>query len=243
MFQYCRYCKLEFELTKFVKSKNYTTGYSFECLSCARIRTNKYYTVNKTKVNERHKKHYINNKDKTLNKHKEYNKNNKDKIRQQQAIYNQNNIDKIRLYRNKYNKFRESTDINYKLRKRISSAISNRLIHGKSKKSFLDKIGYTVFELRTHLESKFTKGMSWENYGRHGWEIDHIIPEKMFKYDNMNHPAFKACWSLNNLQPLWSTNKIAVLYGENSNYIGNREKSDNIVITNEIEHLLNLVNV
>ncbi len=243
MFQCCRYCKLEFELTNFVKSKNYTTGYSFECLGCARVRTNKYYANNKTKVNERHKKHYVNNKDKTLKKHKEYNKNNKDKVRRQQAIYNQNNIDKVRIYRNEYSKSRMLTDVNYKLRRRVSCAISNRLINGKGKISFLDEVGFTIFELRTHLESKFTKGMSWDNYGKRGWEIDHIIPECMFKYDTMSHPAFKACWSLNNLQPLWGTTKIAVKHGEDLNYIGNCEKGNRIILTQEIQELLNSVNI
>lgn len=243
MLRCCRYCKLELELINFVKNKKHVTGYSSECLSCARIRTNNYYAMNKTKVNERHKKHYVNNKDKTLKKHKEYNKNNKDKIRLQQAIYNQNNIDKVRIYRNEYSKSRILTDVNYKLRKRVSSAISNRLINGKGKKSFLDEIGYTILELRTHLESKFTKGMTWENYGKGGWEIDHIIPECLFKYNNMTHPAFKFCWSLNNLQPLWATTKIAIKYGENLSYIGNREKNDNINLTQEIQELLDSVNI
>ena len=37
-------------------------------------------------------------------------------------------------------------------------------------------IGCSISHLRTHLESKFKKGMNWENYGLYGWHIDHIIP-------------------------------------------------------------------
>jgi hypothetical protein len=78
-------------------------------------------------------------------------------------------------------------------------------------------IDWTVHELKTHLESKFLPGMSWENYGRKKgircWEIDHIIPirskningEYIWKrLDDPDSDDFKKLWSLENLQPLWA---------------------------------------
>jgi len=62
-------------------------------------------------------------------------------------------------------------------------------------------VGYTVQELKSHLENLFQPGMSWENYGK--WEIDHIIPKCFFKFKTTKDVEFKYCWSLNNLQPLW----------------------------------------
>ena len=35
-------------------------------------------------------------------------------------------------------------------------------------------VDYTKYELKEHLESQFTDGMSWENMGE--WHIDHIKP-------------------------------------------------------------------
>ena len=54
-----------------------------------------------------------------------------------------------------------------------------------------------------HLEQHFTAGMTWENYGKQGWEVDHIIPRSAFNYETPDDIDFKRCWSLNNLQPLW----------------------------------------
>ena len=66
---------------------------------------------------------------------------------------------------------------------------------------------------------------------------------EIFKFDSYEHPAFKACWDLSNLQPLWATTKIAISYGESNNYIGNREKGNRIIITKEIQNLLDSVNI
>ena len=74
-------------------------------------------------------------------------------------------------------------------------------------------VGYTISDLMEHLKSKFTDGMTMENYGK--WHIDHIIPKSKFIYDDINNEQFKACWSLSNLQPLWA--------------IDNIRKSDNIL--------------
>jgi len=55
-----------------------------------------------------------------------------------------------------------------------------------------------------HLESLFLPGMNWENYGFYGWHIDHIIPVVKFRFETVDDPDFKKCWSLTNLQPLWA---------------------------------------
>ena len=64
-------------------------------------------------------------------------------------------------------------------------------------------LGYTVGDLRKHLESRFTIGMTWINMG--GWHIDHIVPKSRFNYNKPEDPEFKVCWGLANLQPLWGT--------------------------------------
>jgi hypothetical protein len=64
-------------------------------------------------------------------------------------------------------------------------------------------VGYTRAQLAAHLERQFTKGMSWANYGK--WQIDHITPAALFSFESIYDPAFKACWALSNLRPLWGT--------------------------------------
>jgi hypothetical protein len=64
-------------------------------------------------------------------------------------------------------------------------------------------VGWTLDDLMKHLEKQFKPGMTWENYGRRGWNIDHIIPIAVFNFESYNDIDFYKCWSLKNLQPLW----------------------------------------
>lgn len=58
-----------------------------------------------------------------------------------------------------------------------------------------------------HLESLFTNGMSWQNYGE--WHVDHKIPISSFDFESIECEEFKKCWSLNNLQPLWGIDNLS----------------------------------
>ena len=59
-------------------------------------------------------------------------------------------------------------------------------------------------DLKSHIESQFHNGMSWENYGRKGWHIEHIIPMKAFNFISKDDIDFKRCWALKNIQPIWA---------------------------------------
>lgn len=45
--------------------------------------------------------------------------------------------------------------------------------------------------------------MSWNNYGKNGWEIDHIIPCSYF--DLTKEENQRICFNYRNLQPLWAS--------------------------------------
>lgn len=94
---------------------------------------------------------------------------------------------------------------------RLTSAIRAGVVKGmrkgfKSSRRTFDILGYALSDLRTHLESQFQPGMSWENYG--DWHIDHIIPRSVFNYETPDDIDFKRCWALENLQPLWAADNI-----------------------------------
>jgi hypothetical protein len=54
--------------------------------------------------------------------------------------------------------------------------------------------------LRQHLEAQFVEGMSWQNYGTHGWQVDHIAP--LASTDDF-YERLKL-YHYTNLQPLWA---------------------------------------
>lgn len=48
--------------------------------------------------------------------------------------------------------------------------------------------------------------MNWGNYGK--WHIDHIKPICSFKINSYEDQAFKECWALQNLRPLWALDNL-----------------------------------
>ena len=85
----------------------------------------------------------------------------------------------------------------------MQAALRRAIKYGKLPKS---KNTSEYFEvswdvIREHLESQFTEGMSWNNYGQRGWHIDHIKPISTF---NISDPVqLKQCFHYTNLRPLW----------------------------------------
>lgn len=83
----------------------------------------------------------------------------------------------------------------------MSKSIWDALKGLKADRHWEDLVGYSLKELREHLESQFDENMTWDNIGNY-WEIDHIIPKSQFQYKTEQDIEFKICWSLLNLRPL-----------------------------------------
>lgn len=109
-----------------------------------------------------------------------------------------------------YSKIKDKTSVlrdarEWRKRNPLAHNISlhiRRSLHGnKNSQRWESLVHYTLNDLKKHLEKQFSKGMSWENYGK--WEIDHIIPVSAFNFTSSKDLDFKRCWSLGNLRPLW----------------------------------------
>jgi hypothetical protein len=110
---------------------------------------------------------------------------------------------------------RRKIDIQWKIKKNVGSAICNSIRKQNIVKnaSCFKYLGYSVEELKTHLESQFEPWMNWQNWGiisteDRTWNIDHIYPQSKLPYDSLEHPNFKKCWALENLRPLCSLKNI-----------------------------------
>lgn len=141
------------------------------------------------KIKQRRKEQYIKHREKRLASVKEYQAKNKEKRRKYTANY------VINRYHN---------DPAFRIKMTLS-----RRIRGLIKKNgtkTVEFVGCTIDYLKQYLESKFIEGMTWDNYGRNGWHIDHIIPCASFDLTKLEQQ--KTCFHYSNLQPLWEADNI-----------------------------------
>jgi len=138
---------------------------------------------NRKEVQARKEQYYIDNATKLKANSSEWRKKNRDKINKSRNI-------------NPYKR------IVMNIRSKIS-----KIVKGKIKESStLSLLGCSMAELKIHLESQFQSGMSWENYGLHGWHIDHIRPLANFDFNTIDQ--LQTAWHYSNLQPLWAKDNL-----------------------------------
>jgi len=112
-------------------------------------------------------------------------------------------------------KEKRKNDPQFRLAHNLRGRIRMAIIHSKGKKysSSVDLLGCDIDTARRHLESLWTEGMSWENYGQpsenyfEGWHIDHIIPCANFDLTKLSEQ--KKCFHYTNLQPLWALDNLS----------------------------------
>jgi putative phage-type endonuclease len=155
-----------------------------------RERCRKYYHENKPKRQEDWQRYYAENKERLCERSR--NKDKKQRAEEFRHWYLANheyNLDRAKKYREENpDKVRETNrkvfskmyknNPQYKavvlLRNRINGLIRK---HNAVKcADAIELIGCTAAEFIAHIEAQFQPGMTWENYGRDTWHIDHIRP-------------------------------------------------------------------
>ena len=96
----------------------------------------------------------------------------------------------------------------YKLSKLFGNRIRALL---KESNEWRTSLGYSIDELKAHLEKQFTQCMTWENHGwgEKCWHIDHVKPVSWFNFSSLEDKEFKACWALENLAPKWEFDNLS----------------------------------
>jgi hypothetical protein len=164
------------------------------------------FTIKNFCTHKCYKKHWVTKNSTSLKQKKAtYHKANKDKNIQRVNEWRKQNIDKARQYNKKYKsktKLTRNEKIKHRLRTRINTALKGRLRIG----SPIEELGCSMEQFKKHIEDKFQLGMTWENYGRTGWHIDHILP--LAAFDLEDPVQFKEACHYTNLQPLWAVDNI-----------------------------------
>jgi len=172
---------------------------SARCKMCQRKSTDKHVEENKEKYDvldrEYSKRNWAENKEELKVKNKKWRDNNQEYNKQRMLRYQSENPEYFREYQREYLKTPIGKMVNH-----MSSSM-RRVLRGASDSYSTKKLGYTSFELKSHIEKQFSIGMSWDNYG--DWEIDHKIPLRWYFYNGIDDP--KIVNSLDNLQPLWKS--------------------------------------
>ena len=192
-YKLCKHCNTQKSLDHFGFDKRYNL-YVSKCHECQYKVTIKYRKNNRDKVNA-NKRRY----NKIIRKIPHH----KDKIAQMKHRYYMKYKKELLIKAAKRHKIRYKNDINYKILKNMRSRMRTVLKNNSKSESTKKLLGCTIKELKLHLESKFTKEMSWDNYGKDpdNWVIDHIICCMVFNFSDSKQQ--KICFHYSNLQPLW----------------------------------------
>lgn len=176
----CKKCTYQESKEKIEKIKTECPEKYNNLLNKRYIRDKKHYSKNKQKINKRNNNYY------TLNKLQ---------ISNTRKIYKLNNPDKVKKWKNSY---RDS--INGRLSARLRGRIRKEIGSGKK---WLELLDCSIDNIKLWFEYNFDldeyNNFNWSNYGKI-WEIDHVIPCKLF--DMRNIDECKKCFNWKNTIPV-----------------------------------------
>lgn len=95
-------------------------------------------------------------------------------------------------------RFANEDKIHGNLRSKIHASIKRSKGVKKSTRT-VELLGCSLDEYKKYLSDRFTKGMTWDNYGK-VWHIDHIIP--IASFDFKDEHQLRQCFNYTNTRPL-----------------------------------------
>lgn len=233
----CTRCGEIKSFSEFYKRKGVKDGLESECRKCKNDRTKKRYKENPEIFKARNKKWALKNPDREKTRHQKWAKlnpekrkeivkksrakhpethkrilqrwqsRNREKLNEMARRWAAANPDNAKLTsKRKYEK--KMSTPQGRLNQNVRSLINYSLRGAKGGIHWEDLVGYTLDELKKHIEKQFSDNMTWENYGKYGWHIDHKIPLAAFNFKTPMDIDFKKAWALSNLQPLWAEDNL-----------------------------------
>jgi hypothetical protein len=153
--------------------------------------------AHRDRVNARRSKWVGENRAKTRAHSLQWNRKNGPRVAAHQKAYRKRHPDRAKASRVLWERKPQNRLIR-NLRKRLHEFLRQKL------GSALNIFSTTPQGLRDHIQSQFTEGMRWENYG--AWHIDHIRPLSSFDLSDRAEVITASHWS--NLRPLWAAENL-----------------------------------
>lgn len=181
----------------------YRRTYDHKCAECNRLKIKKWrkdnpdYEVDRYKSESEYRA-------KKISRASLYYEKNKDQVNDRKKVYRaslcrETARKKRREYERVWRDRSSSKAITF-----MRNCLSRMMVHKKPTRTE-EVVGYSRDCLVRHLESQFTEGMSWDNYGE--WHIDHIKPVSAFIIEGETRPC--VVHALANLQPLWAADNLS----------------------------------
>ena len=223
----CNKCGLDKALDDFSKRPRATDGHRNTCKVCMasyykaycsknaptiKMKTKAYRTANAEAIKAHKKQYYQKNRAEVDERNKQWRLDHLEQSRANVAAqmrrFREDHHEEYNADRNTKRNLRRKTDECFRVEDNLRRRINIAMRRSDTYKSAhtMELIGCTVPELKAHLESLFTDGMSWKNYGYNGWHVDHVRPVSSF--DLSDPIQQKLCFNYTNLQPLWATDNL-----------------------------------
>jgi hypothetical protein len=184
------------------RQKEYKKLYWIKYSKKNKLKLKKYYIDNIEMISNTRSIYYRKNKEKIKERGKIYRNKNKDILILRKATYFQKNKNRI----NKQYRDKRKLDIQFKLSCLLRSRLNHALRDNFKSGSAVRDLGCTIPELKTYLENQFKLGMTWDNWTRTGWHIDH--KKALANFDLTDRIQLLEAVHYTNLQPMWAIDNI-----------------------------------
>lgn len=172
------------------------------CKLCDSRRGCNWAKQNPEKSRERSKRWSRNNVEKHRERTRNYIKNNPNYLRK----WRENNPETAKITNKRSNDKKLTTTVG-RLHHRISCGMRRSIRENKQGRHWESLAGYTLKQLKEHLEKQFVGGMSWGRFSE--IHIDHKVPLAAFNFVKPEDVDFKRAWSLSNLRPMWAKDNLS----------------------------------
>lgn len=223
----CTKCEIAKQLIEFHPQKGRRDGLRSRCKEChnsdcrswraknpdiCRNAVKNWTTQNKERHSLNVKKWQDTHKEIIAQRRRDWDKANPERRRKLTYAWRANNVESFRKSNRESARKRRATlssanKIQDRLHHSVAVLLRRQLLTGKQGKRTFEILGYSIGALKNHLETQFTEGMAWKNYGR--WHIDHVKPRVLFSIASIEDLALRECWALSNLQPLWAKDNLS----------------------------------
>lgn len=192
----CSKCKILKDLSEFPFRKDRGT-YRNSCSACRDLFLISYREKNKDELRAKRAIRYSINKEEVLAEKAIYYQENKAEVVIKKRQYRLKNKERLSVDL----KIRKLTDLNFRLRLQLRDRLNKAVKNAQKVGSAVDDLGCTIDQLKTYLEAKFQPGMTWDNWAKYGWHIDHI--KSLCNFDLTDREQLRKACHYTNLQPLW----------------------------------------